>query len=124
MEMHVAGVARESAGLRLLILHGSRARGQFRPDSDWDFAYIADATFDPDLLLARLSETLGDKIDLADLDRASALLRFKAAAEGRALFESERGIFDRFRLTAIQTWCDMQPVLSRAYGAALARAAQ
>jgi predicted nucleotidyltransferase len=120
----VADAAGRAHGLRLLVLHGSRARGQHRPDSDWDFAYLAERRFDPDSLIASLSHELGDRIDLADLSRASALLRFKAAAEGVVVFESSTGEFDRFRLAAIQTWCDMEPVLNRAYNATLERVAR
>lgn len=116
----LAAVAAGTAGLRLLILHGSRARGDHRPDSDWDFAYVADASFDADGLLARLSETLGsDKVDLADLSRASGLLRVKAASEGRAVYEATPEEFDTFRLAAATAWCDMEPVLRRAFDARL-----
>lgn len=56
--MNVAQTAEKAAGLRLLVLHGSRARGDARDDSDWDLAFVADTTFDPDDLLARLGEKL------------------------------------------------------------------
>ncbi len=117
-----AQAAEKAAGLRLLVLHGSRARGDARGDSDWDLAFLADSTFDPDDLLARLGEELAtDQLDLADLSRASALLRFKTASEGVPLYEREPGLFDRFQLEAVSTWCDMEPVLTRAYDAQLAR---
>lgn len=120
--MNAAQAAERALGLRLLVLHGSRARGTARGDSDWDFAFLADGAFDPDALLARLGEELGtNALDLADLSRASALLRFKAAGEGFLLYEREAGLFDQFRLEAISTWCDMEPVLTRAYDAQLAR---
>lgn len=123
--MSAARAAEESRGLRLLVLHGSRARGTAHGLSDWDFAYLADSDFDPDALLGRLSEELAsDSIDLADLSRASGLLRFKAASDGFLLFEREPGLFDRFRLDAITAWCDMEPILSRAYEAQLTRRAR
>lgn len=123
--MSVARAAEGAEGLRLLMLHGSRARGSARPNSDWDFAFLADSSFDPDSLLARLSEELAtDSIDLADLTRASGLLRFTAAADGFLLFEKEPGLHDRFRLEAITAWCDMEPVLRPAYDAELSRLAK
>ena len=62
-------------GLRLLVLHGSRARGQAHAGSDWDFAYLADPGFDADELLMRLVEGIGaDRVDLADLGRAGEAL--------------------------------------------------
>jgi predicted nucleotidyltransferase len=48
-------VARGHAGLELLVLHGSRARGDAREDSDWDFAYLAAAEFDLSLLSGTLA---------------------------------------------------------------------
>jgi predicted nucleotidyltransferase len=72
--MTVARVAETMAGLRLLVMHGSRARGDAHALSDWDFAYEADGAFDPDALLALLADTLeADEIDLVDLTRAGAL---------------------------------------------------
>lgn len=109
-------------GLRLLVLHGSRARGDAHAGSDWDFAYRATAGFDPDALLARLADHLkADRIDLADVDRAGALLRFRVARDGVVIFEDKVGEFERFWLTAVDTWCDMAPVLEPAYERVLDR---
>ena len=49
----IAGLSAAHACLRheLLVLFGSRARGEARHGSDWDFGYLADKRFDPlDLL--------------------------------------------------------------------------
>lgn len=122
MAPDLAAVAATAAGLRLLVHHGSRARGDHRPDSDWDFAYLADAPFDADDLLARLGEALASNdVDLADLSRASGLLRLKAASDGHAVYESEPGRFNAFRLAAATAWCDMEPVLRLAFDARLER---
>lgn len=37
----LAGLARNHAGLEFLVLHGSRARGDAGPGSDWESAYLA-----------------------------------------------------------------------------------
>lgn len=109
-------LAAETPALRLLVLHGSRARGDAHDRSDWDFAYRAEAGFDADGLLARLVEHVNaDRVDLVDLDRAGALLRYRVARDGALLFEREPGGFDGFRLEAIDTWCDLAPVLEPAY---------
>jgi len=115
----VAGVP----GLTLLLLHGSRARGTERPESDWDFAYLGDPDLDVDALLAILAETLGaDRVDLADLARSGALLRFRVAEKAVVLFERETGVFERFWLDAVHTWCDLAPILLPSYEAVLDQA--
>ncbi|MGH7336003.1 MAG: type VII toxin-antitoxin system MntA family adenylyltransferase antitoxin [Myxococcota bacterium] len=109
-------LAQSTPGLRLLVLHGSRARGESHGRSDWDFAHQADATFDPDGLLAALATHLGaDRIDLVDLDRAGALLRYRVARDGIVILEREPRTFERFRITSVDTWCDLAPILEPAY---------
>jgi predicted nucleotidyltransferase len=108
--------ATDIAGLRLLILHGSRARGDARADSDWDFAWLGDDAVDPDRLLAKLADsTKADRIDLADLSRAGALLRYRVARDGIVIFERQPESFLSFWLDAVDTWCDLEPVLTPAY---------
>jgi predicted nucleotidyltransferase len=109
-------------GLRLLVLHGSRARGDAHAGSDWDFAYRAMPGFDPDALLAQFADYLkADRIDLVDVDRAGALLRYRVARDGVVIFEREVGEFQRFWLDAVDTWCDLAPVLEPTYERVLDR---
>jgi predicted nucleotidyltransferase len=77
------------AGLRLLVLHGSRSRGEGHERSDWDF----------------------DRVDLSDLERAGAVLRYRVAADGRAVYERSEGEFDDFRYEAILFWLDAGHVI-------------
>lgn len=101
-------------GLRLLVLHGSRARGDGRHDSDWDFGYLATPDFDLLGFMAEVVRVVGaDRIDLADLDRSSALLRHRVARDGVLLFERQAGLFQRFQIEASLVWCDLEPVLRR-----------
>jgi len=119
------GIGARHPGLRLLLLFGSRARGDTRAESDWDVGYLADTSFDPDALLLDLVERLGtDRVDLVDLARAGAQLRFRAAAEGRVLHEDAPSRFEAFWLEAVHFWCDAGPLIRDAYGHALARLRQ
>ncbi len=112
----VVDLARESPGLELLVLFGSRARGESHPGSDWDFGYLATVELDPDALLARLVLLLGtDRIDLVNLERTNGLLRFRVASEGQTLFESNDSSFERFAFEAISFWCDMGPIIRQGY---------
>jgi predicted nucleotidyltransferase len=113
----VAGVH----GLDVLLLFGSRARGESHEQSDWDFGYLAADAFDPDTLLRVLALTLGtDHVDLADLRRAGGLLRYRAARDGVVVLERVAGMADAFRLEAADFWCDAGPLLERDYDAILA----
>ena len=129
VEMNTADEIRRAAeaapGLTLLVLHGSRARGDAHETSDWDFAFVAEPQFDPDALMARLGEaTHADTLDLADLNRASGLLRYNAARDGIAVYERESGAFEQFQLDAISAWLDMAAVLGPAYDDRLERLAK
>ena len=112
----LAATARASHGLDLLILFGSRARGGARPGADWDFGYLADEAADVPALLAAIVEVLrDDRVDLVDLRRASGLLRYRAARDGRLLHESAPDLFDGYRLEATRFWCDNMPIFERGY---------
>lgn len=113
--------AQETAGLDLLLLFGSRAREAPHAGSDWDLGYLAADGVDPLALRARCVEALGtDRVDLVDLRRASGLLRYRAARDGRLVFEARAGLDDEFRLEAVRFWCDAAPVLQRGYEEVLA----
>ena len=117
---HVVAAA-DLPGLCLLVLHGSRGRGDAGPRSDWDFAYLADQQLDPTELLAKLTVAVGTAaVDLVDLFTASALLRFRAARDGVALLERPPGAFLQFRLEAVRFWCDAGPVIRTAQADVLA----
>jgi predicted nucleotidyltransferase len=112
----VIDLARKSPGLHLLVLFGSRARGESHSGSDWDFGYLATRDFDPADFLARLVLLLGtDRLDLVNLERTNGLLRFRAAGEGQTLFESSDSVFERFAFEAISYWCDMGPIIRNGY---------
>lgn len=118
----LAGMGAGYPLLRLLVLFGSRARGDARPESDWDLGYLAEAEFDPDALLLDLVTRLGtDRVDLVDLARSGAQLRFRVAGEGRVLHEGQAGCFERFWLEAVHFWCDAGPLIRDGYAQVLAR---
>jgi len=118
----LAALAALTPGLRLLVLFGSRARGDAGPGSDWDFGYVAGEGFDPDALLADLIARLNtERVDLVDLERANGLLRYRAAAEGKPLHEAAPGEFERFWLDALSFWFDAEPILLAGYDDVLER---
>ncbi|MEN9798270.1 MAG: hypothetical protein RL653_1966 [Pseudomonadota bacterium] len=109
----VSELARRS-GMRLRALHGSRAREDHRPDSDWDFAFVPGPSTDELALGAALVRLLGtDAVDLCRLDTAGGLLRFRVAREGVLLFESAPGTWASFVFEAARFWAEAGPILSR-----------
>lgn len=101
-------------GVRLLVLHGSRARGDAGPLSDWDLGVLGAEVDLPALVTAVVDAVGTDAVDVADLTRSSALLRYRAARDGVALFEAAPGEFEQFRLEAVLFWCDAGPVIRAA----------
>lgn len=106
--------------LRLLVLHGSRARGSAHAGSDWDFAYLADPGLDELGLRAALSNVLHtDDIDVADLARAGAVLRYAAARDAKLVLEREPDALERFRISAIRFWLENAPIIEQSGTAVL-----
>jgi uncharacterized protein len=96
--------------LRLLVLFGSRARGDHQESSDWDFAML----FDEDLrkqyepgggwncyrswvILQRLLDLGDDEMDWIDLKDSSELLAHSISRDGVVLHCSESHLFEDFR---------------------------
>lgn len=97
-----------SAHLRLLVLHGSRATGTHHEGSDRDLCYLADGPIDVETLHARLTTVLGtDAVDLVDPDRASAVLRFRAARDGRPSLAERLGRAAGFRNVIVHADADL-----------------
>lgn len=104
----------------LLLLFGSRARGDAAVNADWDFGYLPGDATDPDRLRDVLVSRLRtEAVDLADLSRASGLLRYRAARDGVAIYEARPEIYLAFQEEAARAWCDMERVLRRAYSSLL-----
>jgi predicted nucleotidyltransferase len=115
------GVAAQTPGLELLMLFGSRARGDAHHGSDWDFGYLAAGDIDHAALLAAIVETVrSDRVDLVNLAPASGLLRYRAARDGVVVFEARPRLSEAFRLEALDFWCDAGPLLQQGYAAVLA----
>lgn len=59
-----------------VILFGSRARGDARPDSDWDFLILTDKKMTSELQ-QEIWDTLYEKVELPNLQVISALIHEK-----------------------------------------------
>lgn len=96
--------------LKMLILFGSRARGDTHGKSDWDFAALYDeeiretfcnnrgfAWFEVPGIIEEFFSINSDNIDIVELNRASPLIAHFVARDGKLLYEKEPGEFEKFK---------------------------
>ena len=100
----------EASGALFGYLHGSRAAGAHRGDSDIDVAafYGDDAPQSYDILLPPM-------VDLIVLDHAPLELAGRIAARGRLLFEVDRVARVRWESMTRKIYFDELPRISRAH---------
>ncbi|NET32734.1 MAG: nucleotidyltransferase domain-containing protein [Cyanothece sp. SIO1E1] len=102
--------------LRLLILFGSRARGDASEDSDWDFAILYDEEqwqeyekneiwfgTKSSSILEETFKLSNEELDVVDLGSCSELLAHSIAHDGRLLYERKPGEFEEFKERALKT---------------------
>ena len=96
--------------LRLLILFGSRARGNPHSNSDWDFAFLCDSDQENILfhaeiygILADLFRINDDKIDAINLASCSPLMAHAIAQDGKVLYERDLGLFSAFQQQSLMS---------------------
>lgn len=109
--------------LKLLVLFGSRARGDHFPSSDWDFALLFDEElrqqYEPGggwncyrswSVLQRILGLGDDEMDWIDLKNASDLLAHTIASEGKVIYEKTAGEFEAFRQTSLKTRAELKKI--------------
>ncbi|WP_293133495.1 nucleotidyltransferase domain-containing protein [Microcoleus sp. bin38.metabat.b11b12b14.051] len=95
--------------LKMLILFGSRARGDTHAKSDWDFAALCNmelreesckdrgfAWFEVPLILGESFNLNSDNIDVVELNQCSRLIAHFIARDGILLYEKEPCEFEEF----------------------------
>jgi len=97
--------------LDLVVLFGSRARGDARADSDSDLGVLRRSGTVPARDRLRLGFQLGralqlPNVDLVDLHTAPPLLKHQVGSSGRVLYEREPGLFRLFRVYAWKLYLD------------------
>jgi predicted nucleotidyltransferase len=108
--MAESAAALRKAGARFAYLHGSRASGQYRPDSDVDIAayFGGQPTNAFDILLP-------PGVDLLVLDHAPLELAGRVAARGRLLFDDDPVSRVRWEATTRKIYFDEIPRITRAH---------
>ena len=109
--------------LKMLVLFGSRARGDIHANSDWDFAALYDeevrkdyikndawAWFEVPQLLGDFFGINSDKIDVVELNKCSTLIAHFVTVDGILLYEKEPGFFNSFRRGALKSEAEMKEI--------------
>ena len=109
--MAEAAAVLRNAGARFAYLYGSRAGGEYRPDSDIDIAAYFGGGQPPqafDILLP-------SRVDLLVLDHAPLELAGRVAVRGRLLFEEDPVSRVRWEATTRKIYFDELPRITRAH---------
>lgn len=96
-------------GIKLLILHGSYAKGQQKHDSDIDVGILGEEKIDHDAyhrILNDFLDVFGEKFDPAFLNNAEPLICYYTALSGKPLFEKNKGDFAEFKVQSIARYND------------------
>jgi len=109
--------------LKMLVLFGSRARGDTHGKSDWDFAAVYDDLirylqikdngfrwFEVPHLLGEAFALNPDMIDVVDLNKCSLLIAHYVARDSILLYEKEVGLFDAFRSRALKSDAELKAI--------------
>lgn len=108
--------------LKMLVLFGSRARGNFHAESDWDFAALYDETLETGQIKSKLDNYLelsflirqelaipDNKIDMVELSPGcSPLLAYNIAQDAKLIYEKEAGEFTNFKIKAWKISADTE----------------
>lgn len=90
---------------------GSVARGEDRPDSDVDLAFLTPLVLDPLLVYdvaSELSSRMGRDVDLVDLRSANAVMRAQVVGHGTRIHEQDPNAVLEFEMYAFSDHARLQ----------------
>lgn len=109
--------------LTLLVLFGSRARGDTHARSDWDFGALYDpeirksnlehkpfGAFEVPLIISQILQVPDHLIDVVELDRCSKSIAHEIACDGKVLYERNPGEFKKFQEQSRMTQEELRSV--------------
>ncbi len=112
LDRKIVQAAEGIQGILALLVFGSRARGEARPDSDLDVAVLPESLdagarrrLQADLAVALAELAPEGRVDVVLLDEAGDVLRHRALATGRLLLCRDR-----------RAWSDFQVATFREHG--------
>jgi len=99
----------EEYALRLVVLFGSAARGQSRPDSDVDLGVLTTrplSVVKRNRLWSALSQLFQADVDLTALNHIEPLLGLQIAREGVPLYQAQAGAWENWRSYQVRRFWD------------------
>jgi predicted nucleotidyltransferase len=105
----------EAFSLDLIIMFGSRARGDNIKESDTDIAIRStrDLNLDEELRLAAALDKFFPDVDLCNIRRASPLLLGAIGQDARLIYQQRESLFEEFKIFAWNQYMDFKPQLDR-----------
>ena len=99
--------------LDLIVMFGSRARGQSTSRSDTDVAVRSDRKLsrDDELRIATALDTLFPNVDLCDIRKASPLLLGAIGQDAKLIYQRHESLFEEFKIFAWNQYMDFKPQL-------------
>jgi predicted nucleotidyltransferase len=98
-------------------IFNSRARGDFREDSEWDLGVLINQEFNGNGFLEFLEdlrealEVDFENLNLVILNDTGIDLDFQALSEGKLIYESDRDLRSDLEVDIIKRYIDAKPVL-------------
>jgi len=121
----IPDILEQAPYLTLLVLFGSRARGDADASSDWDFAFLCDEeqrkkyekggwdSFRLWGILQNAYNLLDDQIDVVEIKDCSELMAHYIAKEGKVLYEKEPGTFEAYRQESLMSDLELKAMRQR-----------
>ena len=109
LRLAVPQILEKAPYIELIILFGSRARGNASRTSDWDIAFVCDeehrtrregdgmSTMRIWSLMQRIYGLKDGEIDVVDMHGCSELLAHAIVKDGKLIYEKRTGLFNQFR---------------------------
>lgn len=124
LQVKAKQVAQQVPYLRMLILFGSRARGDTHAKSDWDFAVLYDEALRNQSVsgygwleiyeaLSDCFQISQDKIDVVEINTCSPTIAHYIARDGKLLYEQSTGLFEEFKRKALMSEEELKALRKR-----------
>lgn len=124
LQVDLCGLLQEIPYLKMLILFGSRARGDTHPNSDWDFAVLYDEElrrktvegfgwFRDIGIIGDCLNLNSDNIDVVEIQNCSELMSHHIARDGKLIYEQEPGLFEDFKKNSLLSQNKIDDIINK-----------